>query len=111
MTRRTYRYDPDTKQMVEGAGPRRIDGPSGDGYRFSDRLYSSNPFKAHDGTIIDSRKKHREYMKRHNLTTADDFQGVWAQKAKEREQFFTGGQYDRESRREAVARALEKHRG
>jgi hypothetical protein len=97
--------------MVEGPGDRRVDGPSGDGYRFSDRLYSSQPFKAHDGTIIDSRKKHREYMKRHNLTTVDDYQGEWARKQKEREAYRTGQhQQTRREWREALSHAIEKSR-
>jgi hypothetical protein len=97
--------------MVEGPGQSRIDGPSGDGYRFSDRLYSGTPFKAHDGTIIDSRKKHREYMKRHNLTTADDFKDVWAQKTKEREEYFSGqSRQVRQEWHEALKHAVEKSR-
>lgn len=109
MARMTWHYDPETKQMVEGPGPRRSDGPSGDSWRFSDRLYSDKPFKAHDGTIIDSRKKHRDYMKRHNLATMDDFQGTWERKRKEREAVYTG-QHDKQARREAIERAMERMR-
>jgi hypothetical protein len=94
--------------MVEGPGTRRVDGPSGDGWMFSDRIYSGKPFVAHDGTVIDSRKKHREYMKRHNLTTADDFKGDWARKQQERAAFYEGRPYDTEARREAVAQAIEQ---
>jgi hypothetical protein len=103
--RRTYHYDPVSKQMVEGPGPRRVDG-SGDGWRFSDRLYSGTPFKAHDGTIIDSKKKHAEYMKRHSLTTAGDFTGEW-QRAKDRREAIHGAKpFDSNQRREEVARAI-----
>ena len=109
MVRKTFHYDPVVGEMVEGPGPRRTDG-SGDSWRFSDRLYSDNPFKGHDGKIINSRKSHKEYMKRHGLTTMDDFKGHWDKKAKEREAFYTG-KHDREARREAVIRAMEKHRG
>jgi hypothetical protein len=49
-------------------------------------------------------------MKRHGLTTADDFKGTWDAAAKRREAVFTG-KHDREARREAVARALETRRG
>ena len=108
MVRKTYHYDPDSGEMVEGPAPRRVDGPSGDGWRYSDRLYSSAPFTAHDGTIIDSKKKHREYMKRYNLTTIDDMNGVWEGAAKEREKFFTAGDYDTQSRREAVIDAINR---
>ena len=71
MTRKTYHWDPEQNALVEGPGPRRVDG-SGDGWRFSDRIYSGTPFKAPDGTVIDSKAKHREYMKRTGLTTTDD---------------------------------------
>jgi hypothetical protein len=111
VTRRTYHYDEKLGRMVEGPGPSRVQG-SGDGWKFSDRLYSAAPFKGVDGTIIDSKKKHREYMKRHKLTTADDYAGVWRKKAEERAKLYTPGSgYDREARREAVARALEKAHG
>lgn len=104
MARKTYHYDEKLGRMVEGPGTRRIDG-SGDGWRFSDRLYSGTPFKAHDGTIIDSRKKHREYMKRHNLSTVDDYKGTWDAAAKCRAEVFEG-RNDRAARREAVERAI-----
>lgn len=110
MTRSTWHYDPAQGKLVEGPAPRRIDGPSGDGWRFSDRIYSANPFVGANGEVIDSKKKHREYMKRHNLTTIDDFKGTWAEAEKRREAVFTG-KHDREARREAVARAMEKARG
>lgn len=109
MSRSTWHYDEKLGKLVEGPGQRRIDGPSGDSWRFSDRIYSDKPFKAHDGTIIDSRKKHREYMKRHNLSTVDDFKGTWDKARERREAVFTG-KADREARREAIARALEGRR-
>lgn len=107
--RKTWHYDPERGEMVEGPGPRRVDG-SGDGWRFSDRLYSGSPFKAHDGTIIDSKKKHREYMKRHNLATVDDFTQTWDKARQRREDVYTG-RADREQRREAILRAMEKQHG
>jgi len=109
MARQTWHWDPEQGKLVEGPGPRRSDG-SGDGWRFSDRLYSGTPFKAHDGTIIDSKKKHREYMKRHGLATADDFKGEWARAEKRREDVYTG-RHDKQQRREAVMRAMEKLHG
>lgn len=109
MARQTWHWDPEQGKLVEGPGPRRSDG-SGDGWRFSDRLYSGAPFKGVDGTIIDSKKKHREYMKRHNLATVDDFKGEWARAQQRREDVYTG-RHDKQQRREAVARALEKANG
>lgn len=63
-----------------------------------DRHYEG--LRAPDGTDISSRTKHREYMKRTGLTTADDFKGVWQKAAKEREEFFSGTSVDKELRKE-----------
>ena len=92
--------------MVEGPAPRKADQGSGDGWRFSDRLYSAAPFKAPDGTVINSRRKHRDYMRRHNLTTMDDYTQTWEQAAKRRADYCEG-RHDRHERREAVERAME----
>lgn len=104
--KRTYHYDPTTGRMVEGRGPSRSEG-SGDGWRFSDRLYSGKPFKGHDGTVINSKRKHREYMKRNNLTTTDDYSGEWARARERREAIASGKPFDTAARREQVARAIE----
>lgn len=46
---------------------------------------------APDGvTLLDTRSKHREYMKRNNLTIAEDYKGEWKQAAKERQARFDG---------------------
>lgn len=105
MVRKTYHYDEKLGKLVEGPGPRRVDG-SGDGWRFSDRLYSGSPFVGVDGTVIDSKRKHREYMKRHNLTTVDDFKGTWDRAAQERAKWYSEGRDP--SRRQDIARALQK---
>lgn len=55
---------------------------------WNDRSYEG--LKATDGTDISSRAKHREYMRRNNLTTADDFTQTWAKAAKERADYYTG---------------------
>jgi hypothetical protein len=104
-----YVYDPVTKTMVPGCAPRRVDGPSGDSWRYNDRLYSDNPFRAPDGTVINSRAKHREYMRRNGLTTMDDFKDTWDKAAKERAKFYTPGEaYDSKSRREDLERSIKK---
>jgi hypothetical protein len=105
MSRSTWHWSPEDGKLVEGPGPRRTDG-SGDGWRFSDRIYSGKPFKAPDGTVIDSRKKHRDYMKRAGVTTVDDFKGEWAAAQKRREDVFAG-RHDKRERREAIARSIE----
>lgn len=104
-----YVYDPKTKSMVPGRSPSRVDGPSGDGWRFSDRLYSANPFVAPDGTLIDSKKKHREYMARAGVTTMDDFKDEWAKKRVERDEFYTGtSEKLKRERREDIQRTIEQ---
>ena len=61
--------------------------------------------KATDGTDIGSRRKHREYMKAHGLTTADDFKETWKQAAAEREKM-SRGDFDHKDRRETIGRAI-----
>ena len=53
-----------------------------------DRHYDG--LRAQDGTDISSRSKHREYMKRHGLTTADDYKDSWAKAERQREIYRTG---------------------
>lgn len=62
--------------------------------------------RATDGTNISTRAKHREYMKRTGLTTADDFKGEWQKARERRERFYTDGHAGDRERREQVARAL-----
>jgi hypothetical protein len=59
---------------------------------------------ATDGTDVGSRRKHREYMRKHGLTTADDYTNYWKQAEKEREKNFSP-EWDQKARREDVARA------
>lgn len=62
---------------------------------------------ATDGTPIDSRRKHREYMASHGLAMAEDFKGTWEKAAKERQEMRSGGtQAVRRERREDIGRAL-----
>lgn len=71
---------------------------------FTDRYMEG--VKAPDGTDIGSRAKRRAYMQANGLADADDYKGVWAKAAKEREAFFSG-QHDTQARREAVAQAIQ----
>jgi hypothetical protein len=104
--RRTYHYDEKLGRLVEGPAPRKTH--SGDGWLFSDRIYSGTPFLGREGEVINSRKKHRQYMAKHSLTTMDDFTGVWAKAAKDREKHYTDGSGDRRARREAIERSIHK---
>lgn len=57
-----------------------------------------------DGTVVNSRRQHREYMKQKGVTLADDFKGTWAKAAEERKKI-ASGDFDHKARREAVGRA------
>lgn len=61
--------------------------------------------QATDGTPINSRAKHREYMRLNGFTTTDDYKESWAKAAKERADFYTTGG-DHKARKEAIGRAL-----
>ena len=69
--------------------------------QFGDRHYDG--LRATDGTPIDSRSKHREYMKRNGLTTTDDYTNTWKQAEQERNKFRKAEHQDRELR-ETIAR-------
>jgi hypothetical protein len=70
-----------------------------------DRHYDG--LKAPDGTPIDTRTKHREYLRSRGLTTADDYAQEWKTAATKRADYFTTGG-DHAERREAIAQAVEK---
>jgi hypothetical protein len=57
---------------------------------------------------LGTRKRHREYLKRFDLATADDFNGkggYWERAAADRQRV-TEGTNDRKERRESIARAM-----
>lgn len=72
-----------------------------------DRHYDG--LKATDGTPIDTRSKHRQYMKEKGLTMASDFTNTWKQAQKEREALRTGASLPDRKRdvREVVERAIQ----
>lgn len=62
-----------------------------------------------DGKVVHGRASLREHNKRHGVTNMADFKNEWENKAKERAKFFSGdASYDRERRREAIEKAIEK---
>jgi putative FmdB family regulatory protein len=71
-----------------------------------DRHYDG--LRATDGSPIDSRTKHRQYMKDRGLTMASDFTETWKSAAKEREVIRSGASTtDRlKDVRETVERAI-----
>jgi hypothetical protein len=72
-----------------------------DKYLWGDRHYQG--MRAPDGTDISSRTKHREYMKRHGLTTSDDFKTSWQKAEQQRVNIQQGHDRDRRSQ---VERAI-----
>jgi hypothetical protein len=61
-----------------------------------DRHYDG--LQAHDGSDISSRTKHREYMKRNNLTMTSDFTNSWKENEKQRAQLRDASFQDKELR-------------
>jgi hypothetical protein len=60
---------------------------------------------ATDGTPIDSRRKHREYMQRNGLALQGDFKECGAKAQAERESYFTNtNQAEKKKRRETLGR-------
>jgi len=94
VTRRKWVYDEELKEMVEVTPDYR---PAAKGKNalnhlgglWGDRHYDG--LSTTDGVDISSRKKHREYMKRTGLTTADDFKGEWEAARKKREDYYQRG--------------------
>ncbi len=72
----------------------------------SERHYEN--LRAQDGTPIDTRAKHREYMRANNLTTVDDFSSTWKRDAQTREARIAG---DDPQRARDIAQAIAKHGG
>lgn len=58
-----------------------------------DRHYDG--MQAPDGSDISTRTKHRDYMRRTGLTTADDFKSSWSKSAGERQARRTGAHEDK----------------
>lgn len=104
--RRKWIYDEEIGEMVEVTPdyrPRRKEALNHLGGLWGDRHYDG--LAATDGADISSRKKHREYMKRTGLTTADDFSESWAKAKREREHYM---QHGGTIRKEDIARAIHK---
>ena len=72
-----------------------------------DRHYDG--LRATDGTPIDTRSKHRQYMREKGVTMASDFKNTWAQAQKEREAIRTAASLADRKRdvREVVERAIQ----
>lgn len=74
MTRRRYRFSEET-QALEEIGLEVEYAPRV--HLQTDTAYEG--LRATDGTPIDTRSRHREYMKANNLAIVDDFKKTWAE--------------------------------
>lgn len=89
MAKRRFIYDPETKEMVEVSLDYEAPPKDHGELLWNDRHYDG--LRATDGTPIDSRAKHRAYMKLHGVTTADDFKETWSRAQQQRERYYTRG--------------------
>lgn len=112
MSRRRYMFCRETKEMVE------VGADWSDAERraptVTEELVYGGAGTATDGTPINSRKKHREYMKANGLALASDYTEAWAKAEKWREDFKAGrhlGAHNHPGLREAIGRAVDKVRG
>lgn len=117
MSRRRYRYDAELKQLVE-VGAEWSDKPPVC-HPTEELIYGGAAVQTvkvgEDGQarpemeLINTRKKHREYMRRNGLTTVDDFPKTWERAQAERDSMRDGsGKFDTAARREAIGRAIYK---
>lgn len=103
MSRRRYRFDEATQQLVEISLEVSLEPHSALIMPEESKTYG-NALSPIDGTPIDTRKRHREHLKLHGVAMADDFKSDYARAAKEREAIQTGA--PSKERREAVGRAI-----
>lgn len=81
MSRRSYRYDPETKQMYEVA-------PSGN---IPQGLLEDNFKSPVDGSIITSQRKLHEHNARNGVRqVSPEIEHGWNEARKERDDFYTG---------------------
>jgi|SRR5262245_34014341 len=98
-------------QLADGSlvevGQAALDLPADAGALWGDAHYRD--LRAPDGTPIDTRTKHRAYMRDRGLTTADDYTHEWRRAREEREAFY--GRAPDPNRAYDIARAIEERRG
>ena len=89
MTRRRFVWDRELDTLVEVSPDYEQPGRNDARDSFtSDSIYDG--LHATDGSDISTRTKHREYMRKHGLTTADDFKETWKQDEARRNDYRTG---------------------
>lgn len=109
MTRKSYRYDPESGEMIETTAPQRQRSAAAAGALWNDSQYHG--MRATDGSDISSRKKHREYMKRHGLTTSDDYTATWSKAKEARERYMrSGGSVRKQDVLQAITQLSQRNR-
>lgn len=104
--RRRWIYPSDGGEPVEVSSDYVADVPRHDGVLWNDRDYQDM-----GDPRFSSRSQHREYMRQHGLTTADDFKAQWAKDAANRERAMAGHDPQRKHDiNEAIHRLQSGHR-
>lgn len=98
MTRRFIQIN---GELIEVTGEGRDRARGADHILWNDRAYQDM-----NDPRFSSRSQHRDYMKRNNLSTVDDYTQQWKRAEEKRDQFRTKG--TDASRRADIVRALEK---
>lgn len=108
MTRRRWRQMPDGTLVEVDLESRGTNRHQADGALWGDRGYDG--MRTTDGVDISSRTKHRDYMKRHNLATYDDFQGEFERRRAERDAYRSGerGSVNRMDIERAIDRLMKR---
>ena len=100
MPRTRYRWDEVEQRLIEVGGDYVPPGR----FQISMDTHYEGLVMADGTTVVNSRRQHKEYLKRTGKALAADFKGVWEKTAKDREKF-RAGDFDRKERREALGRA------
>lgn len=103
MTRRRWIYPKNGEPYEVGDDFVNTRGENTDASLWNDRGYDG--LRATDGAPINSRKKHREYMRANDLTTMDDFKSTWKKEEVTRQDRMAGKD---PTRRKDVEAALHK---
>lgn len=95
----------DDGSLVEITGDQDIALPADSGALWGDESYRGQ--RATDGTPIDTRTKHREYMRARGLTTIDDFTNEFKMSEQARAKILRG---EDPQRVQDIVRAIEQRR-
>lgn len=104
--RRRYRFNEETHSLEEV--PNDYTGAERRAPKATEEL-TYGGLKATDGTPLDSKRKHREYMQRNGLALSSDYTETIAKDSVQRVRR-AHGELDRAERRETIGRALHESR-